>query len=112
MQRASREVWAKRVERWVDGGLTAKEYASEIGVSPRTLTYWKWKLLSEQRRAGEVAAPAPSTPAFLEITPQPKPTQERESPEPFELILGTLTLRIPQRFDADALKQLLAAVAP
>jgi hypothetical protein len=33
MERASRETWAKRVERWKDRGLTAKEYAAEVGIS-------------------------------------------------------------------------------
>jgi hypothetical protein len=30
MERASREVWAKRVERWHVGGLTAEEFAAEL----------------------------------------------------------------------------------
>jgi len=35
MGRASRAVWAKRVERWGDSGLTAKQFAAEIDVSPQ-----------------------------------------------------------------------------
>jgi hypothetical protein len=31
MDRTSREEWAKRVERWGDSGLTAKEYAGRSG---------------------------------------------------------------------------------
>jgi len=34
--RVSRDEWAKRVERWKDSGLTAKEFASEVGINPRS----------------------------------------------------------------------------
>src|SRR5512143_3004069 len=46
MARDAREVWAKRVERLVDSGLTAKEYAAEIGVNANTLAGWRWRLRS------------------------------------------------------------------
>ena len=46
MDRTSREEWAKRVERWGDSGLTAKEYAAEIGIKAHTLSWWKWRLSS------------------------------------------------------------------
>ena len=44
MAKTSRDVWAKRVERWQDSNLTAKEFADEIGVNPGTLSHWKWLL--------------------------------------------------------------------
>jgi transposase-like protein len=44
MAREAREVWAKRVERLADSGLTAKEYAAEIGVNANTLAGWRWRL--------------------------------------------------------------------
>jgi hypothetical protein len=36
--RVEREEWAKRVERWRDSGLTTAEFATELGINPRTLT--------------------------------------------------------------------------
>lgn len=48
--RVTREEWAKRVERWRDSGLKCAEFAAEVGVNPRTLTYWKWILGKEARR--------------------------------------------------------------
>jgi hypothetical protein len=41
-------VWAKRVERWIDSGLTAKEFAAEAGLKPSTLSYWKWRLRAKR----------------------------------------------------------------
>jgi hypothetical protein len=46
--RVAREEWAKRVE-WRDSGLSCAEFAAEVGVNPRTLTYWKWVLGKEAR---------------------------------------------------------------
>jgi hypothetical protein len=39
MAREKREVWAKRVQRWADSRLTAKEFASETGVNENTLAH-------------------------------------------------------------------------
>jgi hypothetical protein len=38
MSRASRAEWAKRVERWKDSGLSAKEFAAETGVKSLALS--------------------------------------------------------------------------
>jgi DNA-binding CsgD family transcriptional regulator len=38
--RTARAEWAKRVERWKDSGLTAKEFAAELGINPRSLVFW------------------------------------------------------------------------
>ncbi len=40
MDRESRETWAKRVERWRDSGLTAKEFAAEMGINEQ-LAMWQ-----------------------------------------------------------------------
>lgn len=41
---ADAKTWAKRVAAWRRSGLTAPEFASKEGVSPRTLRYWAWRL--------------------------------------------------------------------
>lgn len=53
MSRTSRAEWAKRVERWKDSGLSAKQYAAEIGVKATTLSYWSWKLRSGGAPVGD-----------------------------------------------------------
>ena len=44
MERANATEWAKRVERWKDSGLTAKEFAAQCGLKASMLSYWQWKL--------------------------------------------------------------------
>ena len=44
MDQDVRAIWAKRIERWRQSGLTAKEFAAELDVRPNSLSYWKSKL--------------------------------------------------------------------
>jgi DNA-binding transcriptional regulator YiaG len=44
MAREPREVWEKRVARWRESGLKAKEFACEVGVNANTLAHWAWRL--------------------------------------------------------------------
>jgi hypothetical protein len=106
MARTSRQEWAERIERWSDSGLTAREFATEIGVNPRTLMHWKWVLKPKPEEA-TVKAETPGSAAapelrFVELA------GDAVSSESFEIVLGSgMTLRVPARFDADALSRLL-----
>ncbi|WP_437895433.1 IS66 family insertion sequence element accessory protein TnpA [Sorangium sp. So ce124] len=68
--RVPREEWRKRVERWRDSGLTAAEFAGELGINPRTLMYWKWLLARDDKA---------STPA-LERRQSPKQARVEAGP--------------------------------
>jgi transposase len=110
MAREGREVWEKRVGRWNDSGLTADEFAAEMGFRAGTLRHWKWKLgreasgrpYRERRRRGRTGVTAPS---FVELTLPVAAPDDR-----FELETGRWRLRVPVRFDAEALGRLLAVV--
>lgn len=111
MARESREVWRKRVERWGDSGLTAQQFADEIGVNVHTLSHWKWLLAQEARRE---SAPTPSAqPVFVELV-EPKPSLSSTTApchEPFEVVLVSgLRVRVPAAFDAVALRRLVDAL--
>jgi hypothetical protein len=116
--RVAREEWAKRVERWRDSGLPCAEFAAELGINPRTLTYWKYILGKEARgekrtwgrrggegrseavrgRRAEVAA---SPASFIEVQAVTRVSQ-------FELELrGGRRLSVSRDFDASALRRLL-----
>jgi hypothetical protein len=106
--RVGREEWAKRVERWRDSGLTTAEFAAELGINSRTLTYWAWALKREagkkrvwrgQERKPAMAA-AVSAPAFVEVQNGPRRAR-------FELEIRGRRLHIPDGFDARQLRSLL-----
>lgn len=110
--RVGREEWAKRVERWRDSGLTTAEFAAEVGISAKTLTYWAWTLKREatgakrvwpakKKRSGATpAAGAKVRAPFLEVSSQVG--QQR-----FELEVRGRRLHIPHGFDAQQLSSLL-----
>jgi transposase len=111
MERAGREVWEQRIRRWTDSGLTAREFASEIGVNLHTLRQWKYKL-EERGAATSDAETATSRPTFVEVhVPRPSAAARAANSEPFELELPNgLKVRVPMHFDATALKALIVAL--
>jgi hypothetical protein len=63
MARASREAWAKRLERWRDSGLTEKEYPAEARINAHSLSWWKWRLSSGATAQRRVPRRRRSTPS-------------------------------------------------
>src|SRR5215467_11700481 len=109
MPRETREVWAKRVERWKDSGLTASEYAAENGIKARSLTWWRWHLGADStKRSSAHRRPrrAPSAPTshpltFVEVAPVP-------TTEPLEVVLTSgRQIRVPVGFDSPTFERLL-----
>ncbi len=112
MARASREIWAKRVERWKDSGLSAKEFAAELDVSPKSLMFWKWKLgqletpkgaasTARRKLQTRTARVAVATPRFLQLMPTSAPPSAA-----LELVLRDgLVLRVAPGFDEATLLQ-------
>src|SRR5260370_11815725 len=87
--RTGREEWAKRVARWKDSGLTAKEFATELGINPRSLVFWKWQL--GKGSGGPVAeASAVSVKSGRGAARRPPPVVlgAPPAPEPVELQVG------------------------
>jgi len=115
--RVEREEWAKRVERWRDSGLKTAEFAAELGINPRTLTYWAWTLKREAsgkkrvwktktqkppavRKAPAARAPGGARSPFVEV-------KSHGSYARFELEVRGRRLHIPDGFDAQQLRSLL-----
>lgn len=110
--RTSRDEWRKRIERWRESGLTAEQYAAELGINAGTLKFWKYKLgrperaTAERRQAKQPKAPRVPLP-LVEVRPAVVAAASG-----FELELsGGRRLRIPASFEADALGRLLAVLA-
>lgn len=117
-ERSSREQWRKRVERWRDSGLTAAEFSAEVGINPRTLAFWKWKLSKED--AGESTKPrsrrAPRSrstalqPARFDAVTFVEFAPAEDRTVPIELVIGRYVVRVPGSFDADVLGRVLDVV--
>jgi hypothetical protein len=106
--RTSRDEWRKRVERWKDSGLTAEQYASELGINAKTLQFWKYKLAKPEPSAQPARRRRRVEAALSLIEVQPASARGGE----FELELsGGKRLRIPVTFEVEALERLLAVLA-
>jgi transposase len=118
MKREGREVWEQRVRRLAESGLTAREFAAELGVNVHTLNAWKSKLGSGGDAVRAPTSSSRSRPEsaarFIEVIPSHptcSPGQAEGAPEPFELVLRDgVRVRIPVRFDAQALRALVATL--
>ena len=113
MAKATRAEWAKRVERWQDSGLTAKEFAAEFNVNAGTLSYWKYKLRRQTASAERTARPgirkAESTAGFLRVVPVQ--TEHMAAAARFEVVVGEHTVvRVPSDFEETALIRLVRAL--
>lgn len=114
MGRSTREEWAARVARWKDSALTATEFATEIGVSAHSLSWWKWRLASTarsdppkralaRRTTLPIARPLPaiSPLTFVEMTASTET-------DPLEVVLPSeVRIRVRPGFDAATLGRLL-----
>jgi hypothetical protein len=97
------------VERWASSGLTAREYATEIGVNHRTLAYWKYRLprkptsrtgAAERQGAGKPVAAkrAAAAPTCVELAP----SAVLVASDPIELVTGRREIvRRPVGFDGE-----------
>lgn len=71
---ADAKTWAKRVAAWRASSLTAGEFATKAGVSPRTLRYWAWRLERENKQQALVrvvrAEDAGAGPVRIAVSPE------------------------------------------
>lgn len=106
MNRASRDEWAKRVQRWKDSGLEADKFAESEKLNANTLRWWSSRL---RRMPKKAAAPA----AFVEVIAR-KPARTRAptlNTASLELVMSHgVRVVVPVGFDESTLRRLLRAV--
>ena len=116
MARESREVWLKRVERWRESGLSAAEFASEVGINAGSLRHWGWRANAERRGEAAHRVSSEGGVTFVEVSaeraaPSPLPVAASSPSEKLELVLVSgIVVRVPPVFDAAPLRRLLAVV--
>ena len=107
--RVDREEWRRRIERWKGSGLTAKEFAAELGINAGTLQVWRYKLKGD--RPTRPQAPKVSSNAILSSLVEVRAPVGSSVDQRFEIELANgRRVRVGSGFDAGALRALLAVV--
>jgi transposase len=102
--------WRRRVQRWKESGLTAKEFAAEIGINAGTLQFWQYKL---KRGAGQTrgARPRRSSEAILSSLVEVRAPASAIVDQRFEIELANgRRVRVAAGFEPATLKALLAVL--
>jgi hypothetical protein len=87
-------------------GLSLPEFAMRKGLKPQRLRRWQRRLGRDVRHPG---APAPTTPAVIELRPRSSPSVR--SGEPIEVVLGSgITLRVAETIEPAMLARLVTAL--
>jgi transposase len=118
MGQDTRELWLKRVERWKDSGLSAREFAAEVGINAQTLSYWRWKLgkkvakaPARKKQVAFVEVVAGTSDELASVGPIVSEPARDQRPEPLEIVLrDELRIRVPVHFDAEALRRVVATL--
>lgn len=116
-RRAEREREVRAVvERWERSGLTLTGFAEREGLARKTLSRWRRRLGIGDDRVRRGRPPmnpsnesrARAAALFTEVSPSLLTVQAPM----FEVVLPSgVTLRVPERFEADALRRLVAVLA-
>lgn len=109
--RVDRDEWRRRVQRWKDSGLTAKEFAAETGINAGTLQFWGCKLKHGVRSARRREARPSSDDAILSSLVEVRAPASAIIDQRFEIELGNgRRVRVTAGFEPAALKALLAVL--
>lgn len=108
--RAGRDEWQKRVQRWKDSGLTAKEFAAETGINAGTLQFWRYKLKHLVRPVARTKRKASSDQILASLVEVRAPAVAAID-QRFEIELGNgRRVRVGVGFDTEVLRTLIAVL--
>jgi transposase-like protein len=126
MERASAQQRAKWVERWKDSGLTAKEFAAEVGLQASALYYWCSQLSGAAAKGSADRDEIPEQSVRPRRTRSARPKKRSATPSPrfvelpvaavahapamLELLLGDVRVRVPSGFDEATLTRVVRAL--
>lgn len=102
--RATQAEREEHVRAWEASGVSSRAYAARAGINPNTLVSWRW----QRRGRGEAkkASPTPGL-AFIELA---QPGRPGEAGRTIELQVADVTVRVPDGFDPETLRRVLAVV--
>lgn len=103
MARTPRATWEKHIAAWSRSGLTARQFAAQIGVNANTLAHWKWRLAAE-------ADPRVGEDSFIEVSAAVVSTASGADDRLEVVCRGGRTVRVPRDFDTATLVRVLDAL--
>jgi transposase len=107
---SNREQWRKRVQRWRDSGLSAREYAALTGLNLHTLKYWSCRLRGEKKNDSAAAMVVATKPRFIEVTEALTGVRTVAEDSGLELRVSDVVIRVETQFDERTLGRVLAVV--
>ena len=125
MDKTSKQQRAKWVERWKDSGLTARDFAAEVGLKASALYYWSSQLSAAGRVEADNRGEVPELPmrsrGARDANPAPRFSQPSDfvelpiaavaqTPVMLELMLGGVCVRVPSGFDEVTLTRVVRAL--
>ena len=100
------EHWRRLIERWRHSERSVRDFCEHNGIALPSFYAWRRRLQQDAPLA-DVSQPSEAV-TFLPVHVQPEPSDQQA---PLELVLANgRCLRIPPRFDANALRALLAVL--
>lgn len=105
-----RNEWRKRVQRWKESGLTAKEFAAEVGINAGTLQFWCCKLRKDDAPPTRRTRRSPSATilsSLVEVSATAAPPVDQR----FEVELANgRRVRVGRDFDPASLRVLITTL--
>ena len=108
-RQSNRRQWRERVRRWKDGGLTAQQFASEMGLNYHTLLWWSSQLKREDN-GGHRATEQQRKPQFIELTEALIGDGSVAMDSGLELLVSDVLIKVPVGFDEQTLRRLLLVI--
>jgi transposase len=113
MERTTRKVWAERVAKLKESGLTLRQFASQIGINHRSLSWWKWQLASKASGTAPKRTRHDQAPTAIAKTTTISPltfvemTAATETDRLEVVFSSSVRIRVRPGFDAATLGRLL-----
>jgi len=102
--RATQSERLGHVRAWAASGLSARVYGARVGVNPNTLVGWRWQVCRQE--AARAGSEAPGL-TFIELSGA---AGGGESDARIELRIEGITVRVPDGFEPETLRRVLAVV--
>lgn len=103
MTKTTEAKWRRLISAQSKSGMTVREFAVAEGIAAATLYWWRSKLRRDRRDSAQLVP--------VEVIERSPELDRGTATDGFELqIDGTMTLRVPARFDEAELRRLIRAL--